>query len=78
MGLSLTGPRWLFITLTALSEWSVTSCSLVAGHPGDRFTMIVGFHAGRRHLPIGTPREGSRTRIAAGRSVLHPERERHR
>jgi len=26
--------------------------TLVAGHPGDRFTICVGFHAGRRHLPI--------------------------
>ena len=26
--------------------------TLVAGQPGDRFTICVGFHAGRRHLPI--------------------------
>ena len=26
--------------------------ALVAGQPGDRFTIVVGFHAGRRHLPV--------------------------
>ena len=31
---------------------SVTTAQIYAGQPGDRFEIEVGFHDGRRHVPI--------------------------